>query len=73
MAITAEQMATWCRGILGDDPNVPKQPVEAYLTAIPPPGDRWPTLPAARRSWCAATWTPSPAPRWAKGTSACGR
>ncbi|MGD0897933.1 MAG: phosphoglycerate kinase [Thermoguttaceae bacterium] len=35
MAITAEQMATWCRGILGDDPNVPKRPVEAYLKAIP--------------------------------------
>ena len=35
MAITAEQMVIWCRGVLGDDPNVPKLPVEKYLESIP--------------------------------------
>ena len=35
MAITSEQMVTWCRGILGDDPNVLKLSVEKYLEAIP--------------------------------------
>lgn len=35
MAVTSEQMVTWCRGVLGDDPNVPKLPVEKYLEAIP--------------------------------------
>ncbi|MGO9108300.1 MAG: phosphoglycerate kinase [Thermoguttaceae bacterium] len=35
MAITAEKIATFARGILGDDPNVPKLPVEKYLEAIP--------------------------------------
>ena len=35
MAITSEQMVTWCRGILGDDPNVPKLTVGKYLEAIP--------------------------------------
>jgi phosphoglycerate kinase len=35
MAITADQMAAWCRGILGDDPQTPKQPLEGYLAVIP--------------------------------------
>ena len=35
MAVEYEQMVTWCRGILGDDPSVPKLPVEKYLEAIP--------------------------------------
>jgi phosphoglycerate kinase len=35
MPITTEQMQDWCRGILGDDPQVPKRPLEAYLEAIP--------------------------------------
>ncbi len=35
MAITAEQMTRWCRGILGDDPQAPKQSLEAYLATIP--------------------------------------
>ena len=35
MAVTAEKIATFARGILGDDPNVPKLPVEKYLEAIP--------------------------------------
>ncbi|MGA2066425.1 MAG: phosphoglycerate kinase [Thermoguttaceae bacterium] len=35
MPITTEQMLNWCRGILGDDPQVPKQPLEAYLRVIP--------------------------------------
>jgi phosphoglycerate kinase len=35
MAVTAETIATFARGILGDDPNVPKLPVEKYLAAIP--------------------------------------
>jgi phosphoglycerate kinase len=35
MAVNAEQIVTFVRGILGDDPNVPKLPVEKYLEAIP--------------------------------------
>ena len=35
MAVTAEKIVTFARGILGDDPNVPKLPVEKYLEAIP--------------------------------------
>ena len=35
MAVTSEQMVAWCRGILGDDPGVPKLPVEKYLQNIP--------------------------------------
>ena len=35
MTITAEKMAAWCRGILGDNPDVPKLPLEKYLAAIP--------------------------------------
>jgi len=35
MTVTADKMAAWCRGILGDDPNVAKSPLETYLTAIP--------------------------------------
>jgi phosphoglycerate kinase len=35
MAVTSEQMVTWCRGILGDDPGVPKLAVEKYLEGIP--------------------------------------
>jgi phosphoglycerate kinase len=35
MTITADKMAAWCRGILGDNPDVPKLPLENYLEAIP--------------------------------------
>ncbi len=35
MAITSEKIVTFARGILGDDPNVPKLPVEKYMEAIP--------------------------------------
>src|SRR5512144_198844 len=35
MPITAEQMVTWCRGVLGDDPSVPKLALEKYVEAIP--------------------------------------
>ena len=35
MAVTSQQIETFARGILGDDPNVPKLPVEKYLEAIP--------------------------------------
>ncbi len=35
MAITAEKITSFARGVLGDDPNVPKLPVEKYLEAIP--------------------------------------
>ncbi|MEI8375080.1 MAG: phosphoglycerate kinase [Planctomycetota bacterium] len=35
MTVTAENIVTFARGILGDDPNVPKLPVEKYLEAIP--------------------------------------
>jgi len=35
MAVTAESIIKFARGILGDDPNVPKLPVERYLEAIP--------------------------------------
>jgi phosphoglycerate kinase len=35
MAVTAEKIVKFVRGILGDDPNVPKLPVEKYLEAIP--------------------------------------
>jgi phosphoglycerate kinase len=35
MPITTAQMLNWCRGILGDDPRAPRQPLEAYLQAIP--------------------------------------
>jgi phosphoglycerate kinase len=35
MALTAEKMVSWCRVLLGDDPNVPKLPLEKYLAAIP--------------------------------------
>ena len=34
MPITAEKMTAWCRGILGDDPAVPKLPLAKYLAAI---------------------------------------
>ncbi|MGA2034549.1 MAG: phosphoglycerate kinase, partial [Thermoguttaceae bacterium] len=35
MAVTTEKMVTWCRGILGVDPQAPKLPLEQYLAAIP--------------------------------------
>jgi phosphoglycerate kinase len=35
MAVTAENIVTFARGVLGDDPKVPKLPVENYLEAIP--------------------------------------
>jgi phosphoglycerate kinase len=35
MTISADNMAAWCRGILGDNPDVPKLPLEKYLQAIP--------------------------------------
>ena len=35
MAITADKLVCFARGVLGDDPNVPKLPVEKYLEAIP--------------------------------------
>jgi phosphoglycerate kinase len=35
MAVTADTIITFARGILGDDPHVPKLPVEKYLAAIP--------------------------------------
>ena len=35
MAVTAEKIVTFARGIMGDDPTVPKLPVEKYLEAIP--------------------------------------
>jgi phosphoglycerate kinase len=35
MAVTAEKIVAFARGVLGDDPNVPKLPVEKYLDAIP--------------------------------------
>ena len=35
MAISAEKLVTFARGVLGDDPSVPKLPVEKYLEAIP--------------------------------------
>jgi phosphoglycerate kinase len=35
MAVTTESIVTFARGILGDDPSVPKLPVEKYLQAIP--------------------------------------
>jgi phosphoglycerate kinase len=35
MAVNADKMAVWCRGILADDPQTPKLPVEKYLAAIP--------------------------------------
>jgi phosphoglycerate kinase len=35
MAVSAETIVSFARGILGDDPNVPKLPVEKYLEAIP--------------------------------------
>src|SRR5580658_111591 len=34
MAVTAENIVTFARGVLGDDPKVPKLPVENYLEAI---------------------------------------
>lgn len=35
MAITADKLVCFARGVLGDDPSVPKLPVEKYLEAIP--------------------------------------
>ena len=35
MAVTADTIVTFARGILGDDPAVPNLPVEKYLEAIP--------------------------------------
>jgi len=35
MTLTADQIATFARGVLGDDPKVPKLPMEKYLDAIP--------------------------------------
>ncbi len=35
MAVTAEKIIAFTRGILGDDPNVPNLPMEKYLEAIP--------------------------------------
>ena len=35
MAVSAENIVTYVRGVLGDNPNVPKLPMEKYLEAIP--------------------------------------
>ncbi len=35
MAVSSQRMVTWCRAILGDDPGVPKFPLEKYLEGIP--------------------------------------
>ena len=35
MSVSADQMTAWCRAILGDDPSVPKLPLEQYLASIP--------------------------------------
>ncbi len=35
MAVTAENIVTFARGVLGDDPKMPKLPMEKYLEAIP--------------------------------------
>jgi phosphoglycerate kinase len=35
MAVTAEKIVCFARGVLGDDPSVPKLPMEKYLEAIP--------------------------------------
>lgn len=35
MAVTAEKIVKFARGILADDPDVPKLPMEKYLEAIP--------------------------------------
>lgn len=35
MAVSAENIVTYVRGVLGDDPNAPKLPMEKYLEAIP--------------------------------------
>src|SRR6516165_11929337 len=35
MAVTADKIEGFARGVLGDDPSVPKLPMEKYLEAIP--------------------------------------
>jgi len=35
MTLTAEKIVCFARGVLGDDPKVPKLPMEKYLEAIP--------------------------------------
>ena len=35
MTLTADKLVSFARGVLGDDPNVPKLPMEKYLEAIP--------------------------------------
>ena len=43
MTVTADKMAAWCRGILGDDPNVAKSPPGNLPGGHPASGRRWPT------------------------------
>jgi phosphoglycerate kinase len=35
MSVTPNVMVSWCRKLLGADPNCPKLPLEGYLNAIP--------------------------------------
>ena len=35
MPVTAEMMTTWCRKLLGADPDAPKRKLHDYLAAIP--------------------------------------
>ena len=35
MSMTADKMAAWCRGILGDNPDVPTLTLPKYIAAIP--------------------------------------
>ena len=59
MPTSAKEMENWCRGILGDDPQVPKQSLEALPAGDSAAGVVGRRSRAARRSWSAATWTPS--------------
>ena len=35
MSVTPNAMVSWCRKLLGADPNCPKLPLEQYLKGIP--------------------------------------
>ena len=72
MKVSADKMAAWCRAILGDDPSVPKLPLEQYLAAIPRL-DSLADLPSGTPVLVRGDVDAKPGASWAKATSACGR
>lgn len=70
MAVTAEKIITFARGILGDDPKVPKLPVEKYLEAIPRLHSLA-DLPSGTPVLIRGDVDAKPVPKWATAIFAC--